>query len=95
MLHSGSMSFALSVEAELELKTAGILLNFQPLPGKVVLVGCGGLVTTPGRVYNLCVEIYGLKFTVPTFLVPGQRDEFIIGCNDIMIGSNVNTAVEV
>lgn len=55
-----------------KLKAPGVFLNSQPK--SVVLVACGDLVTTPSCVYDLCVEIYVLKFIVPSFLVPGQRD---------------------
>ena len=83
MLDSGSMSCTLSVEAESKLRTAGVLPSPQPVPEKVVLVGCGGLTTQPRCIYDLSIEIYGSKFIVPTFLVPGQGDELIIGSNDI------------
>jgi len=83
MLDSGSMSCTLSVEAESKLKAAGVLPSPQPVPEKIVLVGCGGLTTQPRCIYDLSIEIYGSKFIVPTFLVPGQRDEFIIGSNVI------------
>lgn len=48
MLHSGSMSCTLSVEAESELKAAGVLPSPQPVPEKVVLIDCGGLTTGVG-----------------------------------------------
>ncbi|XP_047446637.1 uncharacterized protein LOC125011456 [Mugil cephalus] len=80
MLDSGSMSCTLSVEAESKLKAAQ---SPQPVPERVVLVGCGGLTTQPRCIYDLSIEIYGSKFIVPTFLVPGQRDELIIGSNVI------------
>lgn len=83
MLDSGSMSCTLSESAEAKLRAAGVVLTPQPVPERVVLVGCGGLITRPECIYELDVEIYGIKFMVPTFLVPGQRDEFIIGTNVI------------
>ncbi len=83
MLDSGSMSCTLSVEGESKLKVTGVLLNPQPVPEKVVLVGCGGFTTQPSCIYELALEIYGSKFIVPTFLVPGQRDELILGSNVI------------
>lgn len=83
MLDSGSMACTLSVEAESKLRAAGVLLSLQPVPKKVVLVGCGGLITQPRCIYDLNIEIYGSRFIVPTFLVPGQRDELIIGSNVI------------
>ncbi|KAK0141373.1 hypothetical protein N1851_021618 [Merluccius polli] len=68
---------------ESKLKAAGVLLSPLPVPEKVVLVGCGGLTTQPSCIYELTVEIFGSKFIVSTFLVPGQRDEIIIGSNVI------------
>ncbi|XP_029687710.1 uncharacterized protein [Takifugu rubripes] len=83
MLDSGSMSCTLSESAEAKLRAAGVVLIPQPVPEQVVLIGCGGLVTQPKCIYDLDIEIYGWKFVVPTFLVPGQRDEFIVGTNVI------------
>lgn len=83
MLDSGSMSCTLSEAAESRLKATGVILNPQPVPGNVILVGCGGLTTRPTCIYDLDIEIFGSKFIVPTFLVPGQRDELIIGSNVI------------
>lgn len=83
MLDSGSMLCLLSVEGESKLRTAGVLLNSQSVPEKVVLVSCGGLTTQHNCIYEIAIETYGLKFIVPTFLVLGQRDELIIGSNDI------------
>lgn len=81
MLDSGSMSCTLSVEAESKLRAAGVDLIPLAVPENVVLVGCGGLLTQPRYIYELNIEIYGFRFTVPTFLIPGQHDEFIIGSN--------------
>lgn len=81
MLDSGSMSCTLSEEAESKLKAAGVPLIPQPVPGSVVLVGCGGLSTQPKCIYDLNIDVYGFKFSVPVFLVAGQRDELIIGSN--------------
>ncbi|KAK0133435.1 Retrovirus-related Pol polyprotein from transposon 412 [Merluccius polli] len=83
MLDSGSMSCTLNEEAESKLKAAGILPCSQPVPGNVVLIGCGGLTTRPKCIYDLDVDVYGFKFIVPTFVVSGQKDELIIGSNVI------------
>ena len=83
MLDSGSMSCTLSEEGETKLKLAGVLPRVQPAPANVVLVGCGGLTTQPKCIYDLDIEVYGSRFVVPTLVVPGQRDEFIIGTNVI------------
>ena len=83
MLDSGSMSCTLSEEAEKKLQAAGVLPSAQPIPGNVVIVGCGGKTTYPKCFYDLEVEVYESKFIVPTLVVPGQRDDFIIGTNVI------------
>lgn len=81
MLDSGSMSCTLSEDAESKLRDGGVVFEPQPVPGNVVLVGCGGLFTRPKCIYDLNIEIYGSRFVVPTFVVPGQKDELIIGSN--------------
>lgn len=53
MLDSGSMSCTLSVEAESKVRAAGVLPSPQPVPEKVVLVGCGGLTTQPKCIVTL------------------------------------------
>ncbi|KAI7793453.1 hypothetical protein IRJ41_024975 [Triplophysa rosa] len=83
LLDSGSMSCTLNEESESKLQAAGILPNPQTVPSNVVLVGCGGLTVQPKCTYDLEIECYGFKFAVPTLVVPGQRDEFIIGSNVI------------
>ena len=46
-----------------------------------MLVRCGVLLTQPKCIYDLDIDIYGSRFAVPTFVVPGQRDKLIIGGN--------------
>lgn len=77
------MSCTFSEEAKSKFRAAGVLLNPQPMPGSVVLVGCGGLTAQPTCIYELNIEIFGSSFIVPTFLVLGQRDNLIIGSNVI------------
>ncbi|XP_078795957.1 uncharacterized protein LOC144988823 [Oryzias latipes] len=81
MLDSGSMSCTISEEAESKLQSFGVVLTLKSVPENVVMVGCGGLLTRPKCIYNLDLEVYGFRFEVPTFVVPGQRDELIIGTN--------------
>ncbi|CAI5657560.1 unnamed protein product [Oreochromis niloticus] len=83
MLDSGSMSCTLSEEADSKLRAAGVALIPQHAPENVVLVGCGGLLTQPKCIYDLDFEVYGTRFLVPTFVVPGQKDELIVGSNVI------------
>nr|XP_023676939.1 uncharacterized protein LOC111848834 [Paramormyrops kingsleyae] len=83
LLDSGSMSCTLSEEAERKLRAAGALPSAQLIPGNVVLVGCGGKTAYPKCFYDLEIEVYESKFVVPTLVVPGQRDDFIVGTNVI------------
>ncbi|KAL4009159.1 hypothetical protein ACER0C_003011 [Sarotherodon galilaeus] len=83
MLDSGSMSCTLSEEADSKLRAGGVALIPQHAPENVVLVGCGGLLTQPKCIYDLDIEVYGTRFLVPTFVVPGQKDELIVGSNVI------------
>lgn len=83
MLDSGSMSCTLSEGAECKLRDTNVLPCPQPVPSNVILVGCGGLMTQPKCIYELDIDVFGFKFTVPTFVVPGQRDELIVGSNVI------------
>lgn len=83
MLDSGSMSCTLSEEAERKLQAAGVLPSAQLIPSNVVVVGCGGKTAYPKCFYDLEIEVYESKFVVPTLVVPGQRDDFIVGTNVI------------
>lgn len=83
LLDSGSMSCTLSEEGESKLRANGLLPHPQAIPSNVVLVGCGGLTIQPKCIYDMEIEVYGFKFVVPTLVVTGQRDEFIIGSNVI------------
>lgn len=83
LLDSGSMACTLSTEGESKLCADGILLQPSVIPSNVVLISCGGLTVRPICAYDLEIEVYGFKFIVPTLVVPGQKDEFIIGSNVI------------
>lgn len=50
---------------------------------EVVLVGCGGKLTKPKCMYEVELKIYGESCIVPVLVVPGQRDDLIIGTNVI------------
>uniref|UniRef100_A0A9J7XGM7 ribonuclease H n=1 Tax=Cyprinus carpio carpio TaxID=630221 RepID=A0A9J7XGM7_CYPCA len=81
MVDSGSMACTMSEGAEALLKAAGVLLEEPESAERIVLVGCGGKQTRPKGVYDLTLSVYGVKCAVPVLLVPGQRDELIIGLN--------------
>lgn len=77
------MSSTVSEEGGSKLQADGLLPHPQVTPSNVVQVGCGALAIQPKCIYDIEIEVYGFKFVVPTLVVPGQRDEFIIGSNVI------------
>lgn len=81
MIDSGSMACTLNEDAEGLLREAGALMGEPQSAEKIVLVGCGGKQTHPKCVYDLTMTVYGIKCIVPVLVVPGQRDELIIGSN--------------
>lgn len=75
------MAFTLNEEADHRLIEAGSLLG-EPQPAEqIMLIGCGGKQTHPKCMYDLTLNIHGVKCNVPVLVVPGQRDELIIGSN--------------
>lgn len=83
LLDSGSMACTMNVEAERKLKSAGVVLAPTEMRPDIVLVGCGGVSIQPESIYQLEIEVYGHTVSVPTLVVPGQRDEMILGTNVI------------
>ena len=60
-----------------------VLSGPRPITQEVVLVGCGGKLTKPKCMYEVELKVYGLSCIVPVLVVPGQRDDLIIGTNVI------------
>uniref|UniRef100_A0A3B3HTT0 Gypsy retrotransposon integrase-like protein 1 n=1 Tax=Oryzias latipes TaxID=8090 RepID=A0A3B3HTT0_ORYLA len=83
LLDTGSMSCTMSEEAERLLSSAGSVPTSHDICPDVVLVGCGGVKVKPKCIYDLKMEVYGCTFQVPTLVVPGQRDQMILGTNVI------------
>ena len=81
MIDSGSMACTLNEEAECSLREAGVLMGEPQSAERIVLVGCGGKQTRPKGIYDLTLTVYGVECIVPVIVVPGQRDELIIGSN--------------
>lgn len=77
LLDSGTMACTLSSEVESKFRADGVFPQPSVIPGK------HGLVLQPKCNYDLEVEVYGFKYIVPTLIVPGQKDEFIIRSNII------------
>ncbi|KAL7865118.1 hypothetical protein SRHO_G00103650 [Serrasalmus rhombeus] len=70
-------------EAEQKLKSSGIVLQPSEPCSAITLVGCGGAQVQPKCIYEIEMEVYGHAVTVPTLVVPGQRDQMILGTNVI------------
>ncbi|KAL1248885.1 hypothetical protein QQF64_022203 [Cirrhinus molitorella] len=71
-----------------------IITKEKELSEQVILIGCGGHQTHPKCAYEVEIEVYGMQCTVPILVIPGQKDELILGSNVIkylmheMKGSN-------
>lgn len=83
LLDSGSMACTMSEDAEKELYNAGLLPESIQSNEDIILVGCGGVQVRPKCIYQLKLSVYGQEMSVPTLVVPGQRDQMIVGTNVI------------
>lgn len=83
MKDSGSMACTLSEQAEQKMLSENVLSEPSPLSQEVVLVGCGGTLTKPKCMYEVEMKLYGETCVVPVLVVPGQRDDLMIGTNVI------------
>lgn len=83
MMDSGSMACTLSEDAESRMLNANVLPEPTTLTQEIMLVGCGGKVTKPKCMYEVELKVYGERCLVPVLVVPGQRDDLIIGTNVI------------
>lgn len=69
--------------AELKLCEYGALPKEMRSACDIVLVGCGGAQTQPEGLYDLELQLYDTTCLVPTLVIPGQRDDLILGSNVI------------
>lgn len=83
MFDSGSMACTLSEQAEQDMLRDNVLPAPIPLEQEIVLVGCGGAQSKAKCVYEVEMKLYGENCIVPVLVVPGQRDDLIIGTNVI------------
>ncbi|KAJ8000232.1 hypothetical protein DPEC_G00202700 [Dallia pectoralis] len=81
MLDSGSMACTFSEAVESRMLCEGVLPKPTPLLQEIMLIGCGGKATRPKCMYEVELKVYGEKCMVPVLIVPGQRDDLIIGTN--------------
>ena len=83
MLDSGSMACSLSSRLLPMLQDAGVISPHSIAPTSVVLIGCGGLKTSPVGVCELQMKVHDCQVSVPTLIVDGQADDLILGSNVI------------
>ncbi len=83
ILDSGSMACTLSEQTELKMLSENALSEPIPLTQEIVLVGCGGKQSKSKCMYEMKMKLYGETCVVPVLVVPGQRDDLIIGTNVI------------
>ncbi|KAI4905797.1 hypothetical protein NFI96_024895 [Prochilodus magdalenae] len=83
MIDSGSMACTLSEEKEQKMLNEKVISEDQQLDEQIILVGCGGHQTRPKCVYEMELKVYGLSCVVPVLVVPGQKDDLILGSNVI------------
>lgn len=83
MLDCGSMACSISKCAVEKLSSAEVLPEKQHPKENIILIDCGGLQTRSEGFYGLEMQLYGVRFVVPTLIVPGQHDDLILGSNVI------------
>ncbi len=83
MLDSGSMACTVNEETESRMFEENVITKDKQLSEQVVLIGCGGHQTHPKCMYEVEIEVYGVQCIVPILVVPGQKDDLILGSNVI------------
>lgn len=83
LVDSGSVTCTLSEAAERTLKDWNLIRTDSSKPTKKILTGCGGNETKPKCTYELNVDMLECKMTINFLVVPGQKDEMIVGSNVI------------
>ncbi|KAI2646029.1 Methylcytosine dioxygenase TET1 [Labeo rohita] len=77
------MACTISKNAVEKIGSAGVLPVKKRSEENIVLVGCGGQQTQPEGFYDLEIQFFGIQCVVPCLVVPGQRDDLILGSNII------------
>ncbi|KAL0189825.1 hypothetical protein M9458_016924, partial [Cirrhinus mrigala] len=83
LLDSGSMACTINEETERELLSEGMPAQVDQTHTNILLVGCGGVKIKPRGMYQLKMDVYGKSVSVPTLVVPEQKDQLILGTNVI------------
>ncbi|KAL1259042.1 hypothetical protein QQF64_009619 [Cirrhinus molitorella] len=77
------MACTINEETERELLSEGMPAQVDQTHLDILLVGCGGIKVRPRRMYQLKMDVYGKLVSVPTLVVPDQKDQLILGTNVI------------
>ncbi|KAI3363625.1 hypothetical protein L3Q82_001262 [Scortum barcoo] len=83
MLDSGSVACSLSSSVLPRMGKSSVVSSDSISQTSVVLVGCGGLRTSPICVCELKMKVLDCNILVPTLIVEGQDDDLILGSNVI------------
>lgn len=83
LLDTGSMACTINEEVERRLLDACGTLEPEHPHADMLLVVCGGVRVKPKCIHQLKMCVYGCKVIVPTLVVPGQKDQLIVGTNVI------------
>ncbi|KAI7804127.1 hypothetical protein IRJ41_024660 [Triplophysa rosa] len=83
MLDSGSMACTVNEATASRMLEEKVITTVKQLDEQVLLIGCGCHQTHPKCVYEVEIEVYGVQCIVPILVVPGQKDDLILGSNDI------------
>ncbi|KAL1268819.1 hypothetical protein QQF64_034182 [Cirrhinus molitorella] len=81
MLDSGSMTCTVNEDTASRMLEENIITKEKELSEQVILIGCGGHQTHPKCAYKVEIEVYGIQYTVPILVIPGQKDDLILGSN--------------
>ncbi|RXN37938.1 Retrovirus-related Pol polyprotein from transposon 412 [Labeo rohita] len=57
--------------------------QFDQTHTNILLIGCGGVKIKPRGMHQLKMDVYGKSVSVPTLVVPEQKDQLILGTNVI------------
>lgn len=83
LVDSGSVTCTLSEAVECTLNDWNLICADSSKPTRKILTGCGGNETKPKCTYKLSVDMFECKMTINFLVVPGQKDDMIVGSNVI------------
>ncbi|KAI2668493.1 Transposon Tf2-8 polyprotein [Labeo rohita] len=78
-----SMACTVNEDTASRMLEENVITQDKQLSEQVILIGCGGHQTHPKCAYEVEIEVYGTQCIVPILVVPGQKDDLILGSNVI------------